>query len=301
MLAPRGGRARVLLAREAADRQAQKPSRLLFLGCDDATLARRAAALFRDAEQARPTPPRKLPQQWRLKLPLPDKLPPTAKLSVTSLRDYLACPFTFFLGKVLKMEAAGDGAREVDAMAFGNFCHEALENFAKISEGTPMRTAEKIGAFLQEETRRLFEARFGGGLSAVARLQMEEMCKRFEFFALEQERLFAEGWEIKASERDFEIEENGMRIRGRVDRVDYNAAADVWRILDYKTWDRDKSGGMVSSNKADIEDATVRGLPVFDWDDGNKTAPHVWVDMQLPLYFRAAESGKLADVIPTGA
>ncbi|MDR0902630.1 MAG: hypothetical protein LBM92_07675, partial [Opitutaceae bacterium] len=40
---------------------------------------------------------------------------------------------------------------------------------------------------------------------------------------------------------------------------------------------------------------------VFDWDDGNKTAPHVWVDMQLPLYFRAAESGKLADVIPTGA
>jgi hypothetical protein len=92
--------------------------------------------------------------------------------------------------------------------------------------------------------------------------------------------------------------EHGLTIRGRADRLDYHAASDTWRIIDYKTWDRlgknDGADRFMSASKADLEAAAQRGLAPFAFAD----KPRVWTDLQLPLYLLMAQAGAL---VPAGA
>jgi len=278
---------RFFLERASSKNDVRKPSRLLFL-CDETTLAARAKKLFHDAENATASQPRSLPGDWRLDLPIPSA--PPEKLSVTAFKTYLACPFTFYLKHVLKTEACDDRMGELDAMAFGTLCHNALEAFGH-SACKDSTDAGEIAAFLKAEIRKIVRCQFGEALSTVLRLQESAACQRMEFFAASQARLRAEGWQIVDIERPLNILEHGVNIRGRADRLDYNPACDTWRILDYKTWDQlGTNGGLdrfLSSKRTDLDSATQRGLAPFAFAG----KPRVWTDLQLPLYLLMTQAG----------
>jgi ATP-dependent helicase/nuclease subunit B len=195
------------------------------------------------------------------------------------------------------MEARDDRVAELDAMAFGNLCHDALEAFGN-SACKEETDAEAITAFLQGEVWRIVRRQCGGALPAILHLQASAACKRLAFFASRQARLRADGWQIAATERPLTMTEHGLTIRGRADRLDYHAASDTWRIIDYKTWDRlgknDGADRFMSASKADLEAAAQRGLAPFAFAD----KPRVWTDLQLPLYLLMAQAGAL---VPAGA
>ncbi len=278
---------RVTLERVSSRNDVRKPSRLLFL-CDETTLTTRAKKLFRDAESAAAGHHRSLPDAWRLTLPVP-ALPP-GRLSATAFKSYLECPFTFYLRHILKMETCDDRMAELDATAFGNLCHDALEAFGR-SDCKDETDAQVIAAYLQGEVWRIVRRQYGATLPAILHLQASAACKRLSFFATRQARLRADGWQIVATERPLSMTELGITIRGRADRFDYQAASDTWRIIDYKTWDRiGKNDGLdrfLSSGKADIGAAVQRGLVPFTF--AGKT--RVWTDLQLPLYLLMAQAG----------
>lgn len=288
------GAVRILLERVSAHHDVRKPSRLLFL-CDEATLTARAKRLFRDAETAASSHPRSLPEAWRLELPVPGA--PPERLSVTTLKTYLACPFTFYLRHILSMEPCDDRAVELDPPAFGTLCHDALEAFGN----DPLKDssdAAAIAAFLEAEIWRAMRRRYGEALPAILHLQAASACKRLGFFAAEQARLRAGGWQIAATEKPLAMRECGLALRGRADRLDYHPGTNTWRILDYKTWDRlgknDGADRFSSGSKADLEAAAARGLPAFTLAG----KPRVWTDLQLPLYLLMAEA---SGVVPAGA
>jgi ATP-dependent helicase/nuclease subunit B len=216
---------------------------------------------------------------------------------VTAFKSYLECPFTFYLRHILKMEACDDRVSELDAMAFGTLCHDAAEAFGR-SEFKDASDAGLIAAFLQAEVWRIVHRQYGSSLSAILHLQASAACKRLTFFAARQARLRADGWQIVATEQPLSMTEHGIRVRGRADRLDYHAASDTWRIIDYKTWDRlGKNDGLdrlLSSSKADIESAALRGLAPFTFAEKTR----VWTDLQLPLYLLMAQAGA---VVPAGA
>jgi ATP-dependent helicase/nuclease subunit B len=275
---------RIFLERVSSRNDVRKPSRLLFL-CDEATLTARAKKLFRDAESAAVGHHRSLPDAWRLTLPVPQT--PVDHLSATAFKNYLECPFTFYLRRILKMEACDDRVVELDAPAFGTLCHNALEAFGR-SALKDSENADEIAAFLQAEVWRALHRQCGDTLPAILQLQASAACKRLTFFAARQARLRAEGWQIVATERKLEMTEHGVAIRGRADRIDHQASSDTWRIIDYKTWDRlGKSDGLdrfLSSGKADLAFAEQRGLASFTFAE----KPRVWTDLQLPLYLLMA-------------
>ena len=274
------GAVHLFLGRASDTRDALKPSRLLFL-CDDATLAARAKKLFRDAEKTAVGHRRSLPDAWRLNLPIPAA--PPSRVNVTGLSDYLKCPFTFYLKHVLNMEAHDDRTDELDPAAFGDLCHTALDAFGK-SDFKDASDAEAIAAFLESHVWQRVKSQYGPALPAVIHLQTAAACKRLSFFAARQARLRAEGWRIAETEQTLSLHEHGLTLRGRVDRIDQQPDTGAWRIIDYKTWDRlGKKGGaerFLSSSRADIEDAAQRGLKPFPFEG----KPHVWTDLQLPLY-----------------
>ena len=284
------GAVRLFLGRASDTRDALKPSRLLFL-CDDATLASRARKLFRDAEPAAAGHQRSLPDAWRLNLPVPAA--PLACVSATGLSAYLECPFTFYLRHVLKMEARDDRAAELDPAAFGELCHASLDAFGR-SDLRDSCDAHAIAAFLEREVWQRVRGQFGPSLPAVVHMQAAAAVKRLAFFAERQARLRAEGWRIVETEQTLALCERGLTVRGRVDRIDRHADTGAWRIIDYKTWDRlGKRGGVerfLSSSKTDLEAAEQRGLPAFPFEG----VPHVWADLQLPLYRLMLEARKSA-------
>lgn len=287
------GAVRLLLERVSGRHDVRKPSRLLFL-CDEPTLTSRAKRLFSDAESAAAGHPRSLPDDWRLALPVPGVAP--ERLSVTAFKSYLACPFTFYLRHILAMEPCDDRVAELDPLAFGTLCHNALEAFGR-SALKDSSAAEAISRFLQNEVWRAMRHDYGEALPAILHLQASAACKRLDFFALRQAQLRAEGWQIVETERSFQMTERGLTVRGRADRIDRHEGTGAWRILDYKTWDRlGKNDGVdrfASASKAALATAAARGFPTFTFAD----KPRVWTDLQLPLYLLMAQAGA---VVPAG-
>lgn len=268
-----GGRVDVLLGKVAARGEPLRPSRLL-LQCADAELPGRIGHLFRPLESQAALPAWERP--WRLaprRAPLPGKLAPTA------FRAYLECPFRFYLRHVLKMEAFDAAKRELDAFDFGSLCHGPLEKFA----AEPWRdcTDERLlAAMLIEELDRVARERFGEAPSVPLVAQLESARQRLRWAARVQARQRAEGWVVHAVERKFELGLGGLRVTGRIDRIDRHERTGAWRVIDYKTSDSAKVP--VEAHLAPPWD----GAPA--WArleiDGRERQ---WSDLQLPLYVQA--------------
>ena len=255
------------------------PSRLLF-AADGETVARRALAFFRPlAETRTPLPlPAALAttrEHSDIPIPLPQPLTePITKLSVTSFKTYLACPYRFYLRQVLRLGALDDAADELDGRAFGTLLHEVLQQFGRGSyhESTD---AKEIDHVLQLELDQCVE-RFHGRypLPAVA-VQVEQLRQRLGAFATKQADWSASGWRIERTEvtaanlrnpTHFDVDGQPIILTGRIDRIDVHRDTGEHAIFDYK-----------SSDAGDAPEKTHRRRDQ-------------WVDLQLPLYRHIARS-----------
>lgn len=205
-----------------------KPSRLLFL-CDDNVMPARAKKLYTDAPK-KVKPPYQLPREWRLNLP--PLLPPT-EISITKLKTYLSTPFTFYLRQTFGNEV-DDRESEISDVNFGNFCHRALENFARDEKLKHSRQPAEIFNFLQQQIATQIRDNFGKKPPLVIRLQEQAMLARLQNFAEQQAEFTRNGWEIIDVEHELEVELDGVKIKGKIDRLDQHPQ-NGYRIIDYKT------------------------------------------------------------------
>ena len=281
----RDGRLDLLFGKTSAAGDPLRPSRLL-LRCPDAGLPQRVAFLFRPAEAARASRPWQ--RAWRLQ---PRAAAPLRQISVTAFRDYLRCPFRFFLAHVLGMEAVDPEKTEWDALDFGNLCHGALEAMGREPGLRDCTEAGILREFLLAELERAARASYGTELALPLVIQLESARQRLAKAAEVQARERAEGWVIDRVEWRFPQSDafklGGLRIRGKIDRIDRHEGTGALRVLDYKT----------SDSPVTPRDAHCRRLgrlppggmiPEFArfFADGREQA---WVDLQLPLYLWALE------------
>jgi ATP-dependent helicase/nuclease subunit B len=262
----------LIVGRRNADNDPLAPSRLLF-AADAETIARRAWRFFR------PPPPRSQlqPLAGRVTAPLPSPdfpiprpEPPAApleELAITAFRDYLACPYRFYLRRVLRLGAVDDAAVELDGGAFGSLLHAALRDFGR----GPSRDAtdpQEIAAVLLEALDRHVAALFGERPLAAVAIQVEQLRLRLRAFAAKQAEWAAQGWRIEHAEvpdqthpaATFVVDGRPLVLRGRIDRIDVRPANGERVILDYKSSDAGQS-------------------PEKTHQRGGE-----WVDLQLPLY-----------------
>lgn len=252
-----------------------KPSRLLFL-CPDSELARRAIHLFGDPHPL-PTTGKGREFSWQLRIPAA-QLP--ERVNVTQFRDYLTCPFRFYLKHVLKMEEKDDTKTELDALDFGTLCHQALEILGdpQLSGVTDTGLIEtKVLTKLEE----LIISQFGRQWPAPLYFQLEALRQRLRAAAHLQAQLHAEGWRIAETEIDIGDEEkpfaiDGMSVRGRIDRIDRHDNGMI-RILDYKTSESATPPDKILWANAGEQTPEYARLTVA----GKERA---WADLQLPLY-----------------
>ena len=249
---------RFLYSRRATNQDPQLPSRIL-LACPDAELPARVSLLFdrpvlraeRPAAPARPvlcvTPPA-CPR---------DRIP--TSLSVTDFSAYLACPFRFYLSRILRMRSEDDGARELDPMGFGSLAHEAL---SLLKMHATLADEGAIQGLLLAELERLAKKRFGSHPPLAVLVQLDSLRQRLRAAAGVHAASVRAGWRIVAAEEKFEAELDGMLLRARIDRIDRHGDDGRIRILDYKTTD---SGSTPAETHY-------------------QSRKQEWIDLQLPLY-----------------
>lgn len=291
---------KLVVARRDSQANPLAPSRLLFLTNPD-KVVERACQFFGelplqvprlnllDAQPSIATRP--TIAAARLDVPVPDALAtPLAALSVTKFRDYLACPYRFYLRHIAKLETITDGADELDGGAFGGLVHLVLEQYGRAKEAQSVRSEgkpHKIAEYLQDKLTQVAFARYGKeSVRPAVLLQVEQIRLRLAALAEWQAGRNREGWQIVFSEdsevrRSLEtkwpVDDKPFTLQGRIDRIDYHPSLRRLCIVDYKTADRGDDPGRTHRKKNE------------------------WVDLQLPLYRHLIRDAKLPPEVAADA
>ena len=255
----------------------------LFLRCGEDALPERVMELFGDLPSGG-NRARRL-NDWKWNLP-EKKRKKVGKISPTDFSDYLACPFRFYLKKVLKLDLFMSDAREMDAKNFGILVHEALEKFGNENraESDPAAIERLVLGHLDASVYQLF----GPSPSPVVRVQVEAARVRLRGFARVQAEQYAAGWRIISVERKLNSEgENTLdigplKLSGKIDRIECNECTGAWRVLDYKTYAKADS----PAKKHFGSTLSAEWLPeaAFLYNSPKGPKPKRWKDLQLPLY-----------------
>lgn len=148
--------------------------------------------------------------------------PQAGEYSFSELQDYLDCPERYRLRHVVGLPAPAH-----HALAYGTAVHQAVAAFhVSARRGEPLSEEELIAVYRRAWSPEGFlsreheEARFAAGAAALRRFRKDQLAAPADVIAVERPFLFAS---------------EGLKVRGRMDRIDRTPAGDV--IVDYKTSD----------------------------------------------------------------
>jgi hypothetical protein len=267
---------RLIVGRRNADGDPMMPSRLLF-ACDEETVARRVMTFCSTAEtsggkpvQAGVLQPGR--RQSAFEPPRPQPLAePVTSMRVTEFKDYLGCPYRYYLRHQLKLEALRDSGEELDGGHFGTLAHQVLGEFGKSVVSTA-DNAEEIERYLDAELDRQLALFFGHAPLSAIWVQAEQLRLRLHAFARWQADWAKQGWQIECVETSppngkaaIDVDGSPMILRGRIDRIDVQPSTGNRMIIDYKTSDTPSTP-----------------------DEAHRKGGR-WIDLQLPLYRRLVD------------
>ncbi len=162
------------------------------------------------------------------------------KISNSQLKTYLSCKRKYYYAYIKSLKnhiIPKDMPQEYE---IGNSVHEALKNlYTKRNRYDDLCALEKDLTYELERVQ---------GESELDHFLILLQKKRLERFCKKEIEHFRAGWEVLHCEKSFEIQYNGMQLRGTIDRIDKRGNEIL--IIDYKT------GSYKLYNKNNVTDAT---------------------------------------------
>ncbi|MFH1714576.1 MAG: ATP-dependent DNA helicase [Elusimicrobiota bacterium] len=148
--------------------------------------------------------------------------------SASSLKLFNECPAKFMFDKILKIKQP-----ENASLIFGTIVHSILEEFHRM-----YNESVKTGDLKTKEyAKELIEKHFNlNRAKFVSKGDFDWYKKRAENIMADYAEDLEEygDWKITALEKSFDVNFEGHKIKGRVDRIDENNSGEL-RIIDYKT------------------------------------------------------------------
>jgi len=257
-----------IVARKNTEGDPLTPSPLLLRCEDGKVLAERAKRLVVSLDREEPEIPLQFTPEHvgsGISIPSPNDFTfdPVKRISVTAFKDYIACPYRYWLKHVLHLKVVEDGGTELDPKLFGGLVHKTVEKFGLDPSIRDSKNENEIIKALSIFLDSVVKEMFGVNISGAIQVQVELARFRLDEVAAHQALSSKEGWRILCSEkklsREIVVEGKPMTISGVIDRVDLHEDGRI-RVLDYKT-------GGSTANAAHFKKRDAQ-----------------WVDLQLPLY-----------------
>jgi ATP-dependent helicase/nuclease subunit B len=291
----RGGRLDLIFGRQSESGDPLRPSRLLFQ-CSDEELPHRTLQFFNGETPSHSPLPWQLP--WKLKpAPLPDDAKIFQRLSVTQFRNYLTCPFRFYLQHGLRMEEVDSEKAEMDARDFGNLVHDALEKFSRDEEASHSTDVKVITECLENAVDALLYQRYGSDLTTPVLIQREAARRRLAWWAETEAAERAAGWRILEPETSISTDEHpfaiaGHPISGRIDRIEQHEDGRL-RVFDFKTHAIYDASRHRNKHVSEYHFTHIKrtedpeSFPEWARFKDEKGKQQRWIDLQIPLYLLA--------------
>jgi ATP-dependent helicase/nuclease subunit B len=174
-----------------------------------------AGRLSQAAHPAPPVPPENVPE----------------RVSISAYNSLVACPYQFYVRHVLRLNELDEVQKGVEKRDYGELVHEILrrfhERYSRISEH-PLRDLEAALSRISEEVFAVLVERDFAARAWLARWL--KILPGYIEWQLENEN---DGWHYDRAESDFDVQLKGVKLRGRIDRLDLREREA--RVIDYKT------------------------------------------------------------------
>lgn len=274
-----GGRVDLIAGKSTMAGDVLQPSRLL-LAAKGEELARRVKVLFAEVSPSDTDLAWGLEERWRWR---PRRVAAKERVSVTNISAYLACPFRYYLERVLGMSAPDPERVEWSSRDFGNVMHDVLEVWGQDEVARDLEDAVELEGWFHAALADEVGARFGSSVPLAVELQVRSMQQRFTWLARKQAEVRRAGWRVVEVEKEFQLEMDGALLTGKIDRIDRHEGGAI-RVLDYKTGTKAKDVRREHLVRSQSCAAHLEGVEEVMAPSGE-----CWTNVQVPLYAAVLE------------
>jgi ATP-dependent helicase/nuclease subunit B len=154
-----------------------------------------------------------------------------ASVSISAYNSLVACPYQFYARHILRLNELDEVQEGIEKRDYGERVHDILRRFHERYPQVSGHPADELEAAL----RRISEEVFADLLQQdfAARAWLARWFAALPAYLGWQAENEAQGWRYAEAESAFDWELEGVRLRGRIDRLDVRE--EEKRVLDYKT------------------------------------------------------------------
>jgi ATP-dependent helicase/nuclease subunit B len=154
-----------------------------------------------------------------------------ASVSISAYNSLVACPYQFYARHVLGLNELDEVQEDIEKRDYGERVHDILQRFHERYPRVSGHNMEEMDAAL----RRISEEVFADLVEQdfAARAWLARWFQSLPAYLGWQTENEAEGWRYAEAESKFDWQLEGVRLRGRIDRLDVRAEEKL--VLDYKT------------------------------------------------------------------
>jgi len=152
-------------------------------------------------------------------------------ISISAYNALVACPYQFYARYILRLNELDEVQESIEKRDYGERVHTILQRFHARYLSVGAHPAAEMEDVLRQISAEVFADLLEHDFAAHAWLA--RWYKSLPAYLEWQNKSETEGWCYSAAESAFELELDGIRLRGRSDRLDVKD--DERKVLDYKT------------------------------------------------------------------
>ena len=154
-----------------------------------------------------------------------------AGVSISGYNSLVACPYQFYARHILRLNELDEVPEVIEKRDYGECVHEILQRFHERYPQVSGHDTAEMDAALRKISEEVFADLLAQDFAA--RAWLARWYKSLPGYLDWQAENEAKGWRYAEAESKFDWQLEGVRLRGRIDRLDVRT--DEKLVLDYKT------------------------------------------------------------------
>lgn len=195
-------------------------------------------------------------ESYRVALPQPVQPAPgverasvPASVSISAYNSLVACPYQFYARHILRLNELDEVQEAIEKRDYGERVHAILQRFHERYPQVSEQSVEEMEAALRQISEEMFADLLRQDFSA--RAWLARWFASLPAYLEWQAKNEAESWRYAEAESAFDLQLGGVRLRGRIDRLDVKEGER--KVFDYKTQDAQKLAGKLKEAGEDVQ------------------------------------------------